>query len=78
MQVRVKETLVENFYGFYGIKRRYPGDEFTLVARKDRHGKTVSVESQFSSKWMEKVDKRKRQFRETSETESSSDDTVEA
>lgn len=64
MRVRVKETMVENFYGFYGFKRRYPGDEFTLEARKDRNGKTITVEQQFSSKWMEKVDKRKKEFRE--------------
>lgn len=58
MKVRVKETLVENFYGFHGIKRRYPGDEFTLTAIKDKEGKVISsVEAQFSSKWMEKVNK---------------------
>ena len=57
MQVRVKETLVENFFGFYGTKRYYPGDKFTLVARKGRGGKTVTAEQQFSDKWMEKVNK---------------------
>ena len=57
MQVRVKETLVENFYGFYGLKRRYPGDKFELVAKKDSKGKTVTAEQQFSDKWMEKVNK---------------------
>ena len=56
MRVRVKETLVENFYGFYGVKRRYPGDEFTLEAKKDKDGKVISsTEAQFSSRWMEKV-----------------------
>ena len=56
MLVRVKETHVESFYGYYG-KRRYPGDEFELVARKDAKGKTISTERQFSEKWMEKVNK---------------------
>lgn len=60
MRVRVKETLVENFYGFYGLKRRYPGDEFTLVEKKGKDGKAVSVEQQFSEKWMEKVETRKK------------------
>ncbi len=55
MLVRVKETQVESFYGFYGLQRRYPGDEFELVARKDSKGNTLSAESQFSKKWMEKV-----------------------
>jgi hypothetical protein len=56
MLVRVKDTLVENFYGFYGQERRYPGDEFMLKAVKDDKGKIIhSAESQFSSKWMEKV-----------------------
>ena len=57
MLVRVKETQVENFYGFYGLKRRYAGDEFTLVAKKGANGKTITAKSQFSEKWMEKVDK---------------------
>lgn len=57
MRVRVKETQVEGFYGFYGQERRYPGDKFELVARKTKNGETVSVESQFSDKWMEKVNK---------------------
>lgn len=51
MRVRVKESLVENFYGFYGTKRRYPGDEFTLVATEGN-----TVKQQFSEKWMEKVE----------------------
>jgi hypothetical protein len=57
MRVRVKETLVENFYGFYGDERRYPGDKFDLVERKTKDGEVVSVESQFSERWMEKVNK---------------------
>lgn len=68
MLVRVKETLVENFYGFHGIKRRYPGDEFRLEDKTDDEGKVIcSAESQFSKKWMEKVEetqKRKRRSRE--------------
>ena len=57
MLVRVKETQVESFYGFYGQERRYPGDKFELIAMKDKNGKTVSAESQFSERWMEKVNK---------------------
>ena len=68
MLVRVKETLVENFYGFYGVKRRYPGDEFRLVDVKDDKGEvTYSADDQFSEEWMEKVEdtqKRKRRTRE--------------
>lgn len=67
MLVRVKENLVENFYGFYGLKRRYPGDKFELVERETKDGKVVSIESQFSEKWMEKIEdtpKRKRRTRE--------------
>lgn len=57
MQVRVKETQVEGFYGFYGQERRYPGDKFELVATKTQGGEAVTAESQFSAKWMEKVNK---------------------
>lgn len=59
MKVRVKKSLVENFYGFYGQQRRYPGDEFELVARKGANGKTVTVQSQFSETWMEEVVEKK-------------------
>ncbi len=72
MLVRVKESLVENFYGFYGFKRRYPGDEFEIVAKKDKAGKTVTVNSQFSDKWMEKVNKGK--YREEVEDDSLASD----
>ena len=68
MLVRVKESMVENFYGFYGVKRRYPGDEFRLVDVKDKEGKvTYSAKDQFSDKWMEEMEdtqKRKRRTRE--------------
>ena len=67
MLVRVKDSLVENFYGFYGTKRRYPGQQFKLEPRKTQDGQTVSVEEQFSERWMEKVDKRKREHREEAE-----------
>lgn len=76
MLVRVKESLVENFFGFYGTKRRYPGDEFTLVATKDKNGKAVSAESQFSDKWMEKIEdtqKRKRRTREEIDADNATD-----
>ena len=72
MLVRVKETQVEGFYGFYGLERRYPGDEFTLVPKKDNAGKVISTaENQFSDRWMEKVDKRKKSFRDESPADSS-------
>lgn len=77
MLVRVKETLVENFYGFYGIKRRYPGDKFELIERKTQKGEVVSIESQFSDKWMEKIEdtsKRKRRTREEIDADNARDD----
>jgi len=77
MLVRVKESLVENFYGFYGVKRRYPGDEFELVERKNAKGKAVSTESQFSDKWMEKMEdtpKRKRRSREEIDADNAKDE----
>lgn len=67
MLVRVKESLVENFYGFYGSKRLYPGDEFELTDQEDKDGKVFySAEDQFSDGWMEKLEstKRKRRSRE--------------
>lgn len=58
MQVRVKPTNVQSFFGYYGLKRRYPGDVFELVAKKDKKGKVYrSAEDQFSANWMEKVNK---------------------
>jgi hypothetical protein len=57
MLVRVKETQVESFYGYYARTRLYPGDEFELVARKTASGETITAESQFSKIWMEKVNK---------------------
>ena len=60
MRVRVKvKGLAPDFTGFYASKRRYPGDEFTLVARRDSKDKEVTVERQFSSRWMEKVESEK-------------------
>ena len=67
MLVRVKESLVENFYGFYGTKRRYTGDEFELIDKKDKNDNVFySAEDQFSDSWMERVEgtKRKRRSRE--------------
>ena len=56
MLVRVKESMVETFYGFYGEKRRYPGDEFELTSKKDKAGKVIyPAEDQFAESWMEKV-----------------------
>ena len=76
MLVRVKESMVENFYGFYGVKRRYPGDEFRLLDKEDKQGKVIcSAESQFSDKWMEKIadtQKRKRRTREEIEADNAS------
>ena len=54
MKVRAKRI------GFYDYARRREGDVFTLKEIKglDRDGKTVtySTESQFSEKWMEKLE----------------------
>ena len=63
MLVKVKESLVENFYGFYGTKRRYPGDQFTLVEQTKKNGDIVSVDDQFSDKWMEKVEPEKKEVK---------------
>jgi hypothetical protein len=52
MQVRAKKL------GVYGARRRRPGDIFILVPRTtQKNGKEVmvTVEQQFSSKWMEKI-----------------------
>lgn len=43
--------------GYINHQRKYPGDVFTLVPYKKKDGSVVSVETQFSKKWMEKVDK---------------------
>jgi hypothetical protein len=73
MRVRVKKTQVEGFFGFYGLKRRYPGDEFTLVEKQDKDGKVITCEDQFSHKWMEKIEteapKRKRRTKEEMEAD---------
>lgn len=54
MKVRAKRL------GFYDYSRRKEGDVFTLKEIKglDRDGKpvTYSAESQFSDKWMEKLE----------------------
>ncbi len=58
MRVRAKEL------GYYGHKRRHPGQEFILEpikrVRSDKDGKpreiTISPEQQFSDRWMERVD----------------------
>ena len=56
MKVRVKTWGVPpDFVGFYGNKRRHPGDEFDLVPKTDKDGKEISCERQFSERWMEKV-----------------------
>lgn len=50
MKVRAKRL------GYYDLRRRREGDEFTLKPRKTRKGKVVTPEQQFSGKWMELVD----------------------
>ena len=60
MLVRVKESKVENFYGFHGTQRVYPGDEFELVDLKTAKGETYSAKEQFSDSWMEEVETRKK------------------
>lgn len=50
--------------GYYGHKRRHPGQEFDLEPikrmRKDKDGNmrevTISEQQQFSERWMEKLD----------------------
>ena len=57
MKVKVREDLVEDFIGFYGVKRRRPGQVFELVDRKKKDGSTLKAKDQFSERWMEKVNK---------------------
>ena len=61
--VKVKPDLVETFVGFYGNKRRRPGDVFDLVdaVRKvDGKDKVIATaESFFSDKWMVKIEAKK-------------------
>lgn len=77
MLVRVRESLVENFYGFHGIKRVYPGNEFELVDLKTAKGDVYSAEEQFSDSWMEKIGdtpKRKRRSREEIDADNAKDE----
>ena len=60
----MKVRAIKN--GFYGGKYRYIGDVFTIVpvegvAGPDKHRtkKVFTVEQQFSSSWMEKIDGKK-------------------
>lgn len=48
MKVKVKHVR-DGFYGFYGEKRRYVGEEFSLTS-----------ESHFSDRWMEKLEEKKK------------------
>ena len=57
MTVMAKGAAEGKPAGFYGQHLRQNGDVFDLVEREDREGKTISVDRQFSSKWMEKVEK---------------------
>ncbi|MEE9532740.1 MAG: hypothetical protein V3W52_17310 [Syntrophobacteria bacterium] len=65
IKVRVKESLPEGFFGFYGPKRRYPGEEFTLHDVMELNPETgrknikIKAEQHFSEKWMERVDQPK-------------------
>ena len=58
IKVRVRLDMPEGFVGFFDDVRVFPnGKEF--VIREKKHsltGETISAESQFSSKWMEKMD----------------------
>ena len=60
MRVRVKTTgLAPDFVGFYGSKRRRPGEEFTLTPVRDSKGKLITVEEQYSERWMDKLEPEK-------------------
>jgi len=41
--------------GFYGTGLKYDGEVFNILERKDRDGKKITCERQFSKKWMKKV-----------------------
>ena len=45
IEVMIKRGMRDGFYAFHGGKRRYPGDKFLVE------------ESQFSERYMEKVNK---------------------
>jgi len=60
MRVRALTIPNQNYSGYHGLKRRKAGEEFSLSPITIlRNGKKIiiSPESQFSEKWMEKVDK---------------------
>ena len=57
--------VIAKSLGFYGDKRRYPGEEFTLVARQVAYPekgsdrvlrRAVTPEEQFSEAWMERAE----------------------
>lgn len=61
--------VIAKSLGFYGDKRRYPGEEFTLVARQVAYPekgsdrvlrRAVTPEEQFSETWMERVEAEQR------------------
>jgi hypothetical protein len=61
MRVRAKAIPNQKYSGYYDHKRRVAGEIFTLVPIKKagKDGKLIIIapENQFSSRWMEKVDK---------------------
>lgn len=79
MKVRVKdaEDLPGGFFGFFGERRLYPGQEFEIKPiNKKVKGKTVkrTEQEQFSESWMiklggEKASKAKNPEPESSESE---------
>lgn len=61
MTVRAKGAAEGKPAGFYGQHLRQNGDVFDLVEREDSKGNIISVDRQFSMKWMEKVEKKSKQ-----------------
>jgi len=64
MRVKAKD-IGQKYSGYYGHRRRKPGDEFVLepIKRLRMDAKTgqmreitISVEQQFSERWMERLD----------------------
>lgn len=60
MRVRAKGASDGKPAGFYGTALRYNGEEFDLVEREDGKGGKITVEKQFSKKWMVKVEPAKK------------------
>lgn len=60
MLVKVREDIRDGFVGFYGDKRRYPGEKFEIFPIMKDGVAVSSEEEQFSEAWMEKIESAKK------------------